>query len=133
MKNWTLTGHGRLPWSTALELLTGTTCAWTDLDGPHLGPPPTTTPVGTTHLWAWADGRALRLRIDDEFAYVAELAHDGPGEPVTVIIHPELRLWAPADEQAGPIPETAHTLDWELLELPGPGPVSFVVAHPKKS
>lgn len=125
---WTLVEHGRLPWDAVVILLAGTTCAWTDIDGPRLAAAPAASPVGATHLWAWNDDRCLRLRVDDGFAYAAELSRHGTGEPVSVAIHPGLRVWGPNVPQAGPIPAEAHGLRWELYDVGGSAPISFVRA-----
>jgi hypothetical protein len=80
-----LTVHGRRPWTQVRALLNGCTCTWADLDGFHAEGPPASAPVAT-HLWAWATGRLLRVRIDGNDAITAELNLNDPGhsEPVTV-------------------------------------------------
>ncbi|WP_033326351.1 hypothetical protein [Streptomyces yerevanensis] len=125
-----LARHGRLDWTEARSLLAGTTCAWADLDGFHVTgadrlpahPPP------STHLWAWGQNRCLRLRIDGPYALTAALhpGQDG-GEQVRVHIRPGTP-WAADDKQVGPLPPEAHALAFELLELPGPAPATFVRA-----
>jgi hypothetical protein len=81
---WLVT-HGRRPWAEIRPLLADCTCAWADLDGFHAEPPPADPPLAT-HLWAWADGKLLRLRIDGGDAIPAELrlTNPGHGAPVTV-------------------------------------------------
>jgi hypothetical protein len=133
-----LTAHGRLTWTQALSLLAGCTCTWSDLDGIHLTPaPPAALPAGATHLWGWAaDGRCIRLRLDHQAAYTAVL-HTRPGtcpdtpdaETVTVTVRPAI-TWDPdTHRQAGPLPATIQAHSWELLEIPGPAPVTFVRAR----
>lgn len=80
-----LVAHGRRPWAEIRPLLAGCTCAWADLDGLHAGPPPDSPPLAT-HLWAWNDGKLLRVRIDGGDGITAELhlTDPGHGEPVTV-------------------------------------------------
>lgn len=80
-----LTAHGRQDWSKIASLLTGCTCAWADLDGFHVGPPPARPPLAT-HLWAWGTTRLLRVRVDGGDGIAAELHLSGEehGEPVTV-------------------------------------------------
>lgn len=80
-----LIAHGRRPWAEIRPLLTGCTCAWTDLDGFHAEPSPDGLPLGT-HLWAWDAGRLLRIRIDggDGIAAELRLTDSGVGEPVSV-------------------------------------------------
>ncbi|MEU6026954.1 hypothetical protein ABZ825_08025 [Streptomyces tauricus] len=121
---------GRLEWPEARSVLAGTTCAWADLDGFHVAAAerlPHQAPL-STHLWAWGRARCLRLRIDGAQALVAAL-HPGQddGEQVRVHIRPGTP-WAPDDQQAGPLPAEAHALTFELLELPGPTPATFVRA-----
>ncbi|MFJ4010342.1 hypothetical protein [Streptomyces sp. NPDC090026] len=121
---------GRLDWDEARSLLTGTTCAWADLDGFHITAadqlPPE--PLLSTHLWAWDHHRCLRLRIDGQHTLTAALhpGQDG-GEQVRVHIRPGTP-WATDDKQAGPLQPEAHALAFELLELPGPAPATFVRA-----
>ena len=121
---------GRLGWAEARSLLTRTTCAWADLDGFHIAEAdrlPELSPHAT-HLWAWDSGRCLRLRIDGSQALTALLqpGQDG-GEQVLVHVRPGTP-WAAGDQQVGPLPAEAHTLSFELIELPGPTPATFVRA-----
>jgi hypothetical protein len=137
---------GELPWNTLRDRLTALTCAWADLHGFHLAPGtdlPTAIPV-TTHLWAWDDNIAVRVRIDVDRALTAVLhthgehtpatadAHDGTLEHVRVRVRPG-QAWDPADSQVGrpdtPLPE----LDFQLLEITGPSPATFVRATPRTS
>ncbi|WP_406260404.1 hypothetical protein OIA45_19640 [Streptomyces chartreusis] len=121
---------GRLDWTEARSLLTGTTCAWADLDGFHVAGSDQlpTEPPHSTHLWAWDQDRCLRLRIDGSQALIASLlpGHDG-GEQVRVYVRPGTP-WAVDDKQAGPLQPEAHALAFELLELSGPAPATFVRA-----
>ncbi|WP_411574815.1 hypothetical protein [Streptomyces fradiae] len=121
--------HGRMPWPEVRALLAETVCAWSDLDGFHVAPAdhlPQDVPQ-TTHLWAWDTQRFLRIRIDGRDALVAALhpGESGEGEPVTAYVR-HGTPWGPDDKQAGPLPDAAHTLTFELLELPGPAPATFV-------
>ncbi|MCW2914728.1 MAG: hypothetical protein JWN52_2796 [Actinomycetia bacterium] len=130
MTTATLRAHGRLTWADARTLLAGATCAWTDLDGAHLGPAPETAPVGASHLWAWTGRWCARLRFDDDAVYCGVLHLDASsGETVTVTIRTGLRLWGPGDLQAGPVPAGAADQEWELLEVNGDRPVTFVRAR----
>ena len=57
--------------------LAGATCLWQDLDGLHESGPPAGAPP-TSIVWGWrADGWLVRVRLDGEAAFVAEL---GPGK-----------------------------------------------------
>lgn len=80
-----LIAYGRRPWHEIHSLLAGCTCAWADLDGFHAEPPPAGPPLAT-HLWAWDDGKLLRIRIDGSDGIAAELrlTDSSQGEPVTV-------------------------------------------------
>ncbi|MCX4429656.1 hypothetical protein [Streptomyces mirabilis] len=121
---------GRLGWVEARALLTGTTCAWADLDGFHVAAADRVPehPLHATHLWAWDLRRCLRMRIDGPHALTALLmpGQDG-GEQVLVHARPGTP-WAKGDQQAGPLPAEAHALSFELIELPGPAPATFVRA-----
>lgn len=70
---------GQLTWNEARYVLEGATCFWQDLDGAHLGPPPSEVPP-TSLIWAWrqqSSGQQMwlaRLRIDLTRVYLA--THD---------------------------------------------------------
>jgi hypothetical protein len=121
---------GRMPWPEARTLLAGTTCTWADLHGFHIEPAdrlPAEVPQ-STHLWAWADDRCVRVRVDGTDALVAVLRPDGrPGTAVSIRTRPGLP-WGADDKQVGPLPPGAHSLRFELLELLGPSPATFVRA-----
>ncbi|MER5493451.1 hypothetical protein ACWD6I_05220 [Streptomyces sp. NPDC002454] len=123
---------GRLPWPQARTRLAGSTCAWADLDGFHLAPADAlpVDPPCTTHLWAWRADLSFRLRIDGPRALVAALrCGPGEGDPVQVRIRSGTP-WSRRDRQVGPLPPEAHALAFELLELSGPAPATFVRASP---
>lgn len=134
-----LHGYGPLPWDAAAELLTGAQCAWADLAGLHLAPAPAQAPLAT-HLWAWwPDGRCARLRLDEHHHYTAVLhPHGQPtAEPaiaplatenVQVLLRHDAPLWGEHDTQAGPLPLQLREHTWDLLEIPGPAPVTFIRA-----
>lgn len=134
-----LYGYGRLDWDQARTVLDHATCAWADLDGLHLAPAPDAVPP-TTHLWAWwPDGDCARLRIDETQAYTAVLRVTGgppptqaprpvADEPVSPLLRADAPLWAIADPQAGPLPAELREHTWDLLEIPGPRPITFVRA-----
>jgi hypothetical protein len=125
-----LSAHGRIGWAQAASLLTETECAWTDMTGAHCGAPPTALPVGASHLWAWNSTRCVRLRFDDDAVYAGELTETGEGEPVTVTLRTGIQLWKPGDMQAGPLPESARSGTWDLLEVTGARPVTFIRRRP---
>ncbi|WP_369360194.1 hypothetical protein [Streptomyces sp. cg2] len=121
---------GRLGWAQARSLLTGTTCAWADLEGFHVAGADRLPekPPQSTHVWAWDSSRCLRLRIDGSQALTAALYPGQDGEEqVRVHVRPGFP-WARDDKQVGPLPTEAHALAFELLELPGPTPATFVRA-----
>ncbi|MEU6261929.1 hypothetical protein [Saccharopolyspora shandongensis] len=63
---WHLHGTGhRLAddWRELHSIAAGWDASWADVNGFHLEPMPTRQPI-TTHLWAWAARRWLRVRID---------------------------------------------------------------------
>ncbi|MEW1657943.1 hypothetical protein [Streptomyces sp. NPDC093707] len=119
---------GRLDWAHARSLLTGTTCAWADLEGFHVADAERLPeePPQCTHVWAWDGTRCLRLRIDGSQALTAALHPGQDGEEqVRVHVRPGFP-WARDDKQVGPLPAEAHALAFELLELPGATPATFV-------
>jgi hypothetical protein len=129
-----LSGTGRITWTEAQALLDGSHCTWADLHGLRTGPAPDQTPL-TSHLWAWwPDGRCARLRLDEDDVYAATLrplnteqpSANATSEVVTVHRHPDAPLWGPADRQAGPLPDEVRQWTYDLLEIPGPHPVSFI-------
>lgn len=121
---------GRLAWADARPLLAGTTCAWADLDGFHVTGAERLPdePPYATHLWAWDDTHCLRLRLDGGRALTAALhpGQDG-GEQVNAHVRPGTP-WDAADKQVGPLRPEVHALAFELLELTGPSPATFVRA-----
>jgi hypothetical protein len=130
----TLRRLGRKPWTSVRDDLAAATCAWADPDGFHveLGTDLPQEIVGCTHLWAWADGRAWRVRFDGSEALVARLDaghHDvgAIGQTVTAHVRPG-QPWAEGQKEAGPLSAAAYTLSFELIELTGRTPVVFVRA-----
>lgn len=118
MTGWRLQGCGRIPWPELREKLAGYTCLWVDRYQHRVGEPPAEPPI-TTHLWGWTDGRYARVRVDGDAGYLGVLrapdaADAAEGDPVAVIRRPALMR-----------PE-AGELSVELLEVPGPGPVTFL-------
>lgn len=134
-----LHGYGPLTWPQATALLDGAQCVWTDLAGLHLEPAPSDAPLAT-HLWAWwPDGHCARIRLDHQRHYTAILhPHDTtaaePASPPTVtedvraILRHDAPLWGDHDTQAGPLPPQLRNYAWDLLEIPGPTPVTFIRA-----
>lgn len=131
-----LHGYARLPWEKARALLDGCACTWTDLDRIHLtDAPPDRLPVGATHLWGWSATRYVRLRFDIGSAYVAVLTTEPPTAKPDLtdsVPPPQWRraiIWAEDDLQAGPLPDTVLGRTWELGEIPGEAPITFVRAR----
>ena len=124
MTSWTLTTVGRMPWTQARQVLASYTCAWLDLDGMNIGTPPVEPPI-TTCLWGWSDGSYIRVRFDDDTAYVGTLRPGDPNEgtdlPVRVTIRATTTRLGTADPELDP-------RRFELLEIPGTAPVTFVRA-----
>ena len=126
---WTLQGRGRQPWAQVLEQLQGCTCAWMDLDALHVGPAPSEPPIAT-HLWGWSrqQQRYLRARIDENEAYLGILYEDpddaNQGTPVRVV--QRAAIMGHQDATAAPGLPAETFLEAELLEIPGPAPVTFV-------
>ncbi len=62
------------PWTVVVAgELAGATCLWQDLDGLHVSAAPAKAPPAS-FLWGWRDdGWLLRVRIDGDLAFVAEL------------------------------------------------------------
>lgn len=140
----TLHGYGRVDWDTARALLDGCACAWTDIDGVHLrDTPPRHLPTGASHLWGWSADRLARVRFDTGTCveagtvYVATLTLSGhgaaPGARLSERVTYERRatILRPADdERAGPLPPEFYEYAWELFEVPGEAPITFVRAKP---
>ncbi len=126
----TLQRLGELGWSALRELLLAdaATCAWSDYSGFQLAPA-LALPDGippTTHLWAWGERYVVRARLDVDRALVAALAEaGGEGEQVQVAVrrgHP----WSDADVQIGRADAPLPSAPFELLELTGASPATFV-------
>ena len=80
MNDGYLIGHGRLPWTAALDVVASggaVQAAWFDNDGWHEGPLALDAPL-TTHLWAWGRDRWIRMRVDQGSAIVGELRTKPP-------------------------------------------------------
>jgi hypothetical protein len=70
---------GQMTWAAALGgPLAGATCLWQGLDGLHVEPPPSQAPP-TSILWGWRDDALVRVRLDDETAFVAVVPSAGAG------------------------------------------------------
>ncbi|MQS09973.1 hypothetical protein [Streptomyces alkaliphilus] len=128
-------GYARLPWDEARALLDGCECTWADLDGIHLtDAPPERLPVGATHLWGWSAARYVRVRFDLDTVHLAVLTTESPtGEPPLNELTPAPRwreaiIWGDGDHQVGPLPDAVRRT-WELGEIPGEAPITFVRAR----
>ncbi|SNR87918.1 hypothetical protein SAMN06265360_1277 [Haloechinothrix alba] len=80
---WTLSGSGRRDtqeWDELRTLTDGWTVAWADVAGFHFTRMPAGLPQ-TTHLWAWAPGSYLRVRVDGRHWWAALLT-EGEEQPV---------------------------------------------------
>jgi hypothetical protein len=83
---WTLLGSGRranTDWVALGEALPDVTAAWADLDGFHISSLPPTAPL-STHLWAWAPGLWLRVRLDQPHWWAALLRASAPTTACTL-------------------------------------------------
>lgn len=139
-----LHGYGRVDWPTARRLLAGCACTWSDLDGVRLADePPAEMPVGATHLWGWSAERLFRLRFDTgpdlgagAGVYVAVLGRpvDGVASsqrvPMGNVTHRRqtVRLRPEDDARSGELPVDVRERDWEVYEVPGVAPVTFLRA-----
>lgn len=125
--------EGIQTWDQVVQQLTDAECVWQDLDGLHVGAPPTHTPH-TSIVWAWTiDHSTLwRIRLNSHHAYVA-------------LHHPtrngiRLAAWAPGDGRVAQFfaqpghPDLENT-QWvqftEPLTANGSIPVSFIAAEPR--
>lgn len=84
-----LVRHGWQPWSRVVQHLVGAHCLWLDVDGLQRGAASASFPPGGTHLWAWADRRLFRARLDIGSAVLTELEL----EPITSQDICEVRRW----------------------------------------
>ncbi|MFC4628000.1 hypothetical protein ACFO6V_07140 [Promicromonospora alba] len=139
-----LVRHGRHDWHHVRHLLAGADCLWADLDGLHLTTGrdlPSATPVAT-HLWGWQQDESFRIRFDRANALVASLRtgpttggapYDGtavddlPTTLVTVRISDGLP-WTEDRHEVGKLPQAVYNARFELLEIAGAAPVTFVRA-----
>lgn len=75
------------PWASVVAgPLAGATCLWQDLDGLHVSAAPAAAPPAPI-VWGWRpDGTLLRVRLDGDVAFVAELdAVSAAGEAVRTV------------------------------------------------
>ena len=73
MTSYVLTPVAWESWDDLIEAATGLTWHWTDLSGARLQPGLPERPPAATHLWGWAPGRFVRLRLDTQRVHGAEL------------------------------------------------------------
>lgn len=123
---WRLIPLGRLSWTQVLAHARGLTCAWADLGGFQVGPPPQAPPP-YSHLWGWCADRCLRVRIDGQMAIAAVLTSMGTeGREVPVSDNP---LKAPRregyDMPAGTRPWW-ESGGYRTLTVMEPVPLTFV-------
>lgn len=117
-----LEGRGRRPWVQVRGELAGFECVWVERYGLRWGPAPAGPPI-TTHLWGWSGRTYVRVRFDrdggEDVAYLGLLHEPGTsavGEPVTV------------HERSARLRSGQDGRMVDLLEVPGPGPVTFLRA-----
>ena len=135
--NAQLLGFGHQSWTALQELLGPAVGWWADLDGWHHGALPATTPL-SSHLWAWHGQECWRLRIDGSAAVVARLAPPDTPPPASAdaqltehvtVRRGEARSWPADDQQVHPRKDPLPLWTWELFEVVGPGPITFVRPH----
>ena len=135
-----LVGYGRLDWATAHATIGQVDSCWADLDGWHIAPLPVTAPH-TTHLWGWRDDVCWRLRVDGDEAVVAALHLGQPSSapsnaPVAEQVLARISAatpWPRDDRQVSLRGDSPDRWSWQIVELPGPAPISFVRALPAAS
>ncbi|HEY9390503.1 MAG TPA: hypothetical protein VIR27_12170 [Mycobacteriales bacterium] len=130
MNTWWLQARGRLPWVRVRAELAGYTCAWVDRYGLRVGEPPAEPPV-STHLWGWSEGRYVRVRVNGNDAYVGVLHETQPAEGVVepVSVQERHAVMRGGPDSANAEPDDADgpaRFAVELLEVPGPGPITFI-------
>lgn len=119
-----LIGHGRLSWWDTRALLAGCTCAWADLEGFHVGKPPTEPPIAS-HLWGWDPERLVRARIDGDDCVAAELRlHPAPAAHRVQVAKRSARTW-PLQEGRVSVADRWRDLQITIYEVVGLMPLSF--------
>lgn len=129
----TLHGYGRLPWTDLVSALHGTTTAWADYNGFHIGPAPQQPPP-YTHLWAWSKGWLLRARIDGAQAIVAVLQSgvETPAGLTPMMSQPvrytprRAHTWPGGEKRVGPLRAEVADRAVDLYEVDGESPITFV-------
>jgi hypothetical protein len=131
---WTLHGLGSLQWPEVARLCTGMTCAWADYDGFHEGACPDAAPP-YSHVWGWATGRYIRVRVDGEHGVVGVLVDDTATD-VSVRAALEASQAMPPEEDVEIAVTVATNVTSEygagttLLRVIGPLPLTFVGGRP---
>jgi hypothetical protein len=130
-----LAGYGWQTWPAVRQLVGSVECCWADLDGWHVEPLPDDPPPAT-HMWGWDRDVLWRLRIDGDTAVVAALhpvQTSGPqpaGEPAiserVAVRRTRSHGWPAADQQVRARGSQPSSLEWELAEVTGPWPITFV-------
>ncbi len=125
--------HGRQDWTSVRQLLQGSTCAYADYDGFHIGDAPVDPPP-YSHLWAWATDRFWRVRVDESDALVSSLtvqAPDESGDEMVRVKRVSALTWKPKEgrigrQDAAVLPgENARMIMWQTVE---DQPIVFISA-----
>jgi hypothetical protein len=127
------------PWAQVVAgPLAEATCLWQDLDGLHVAAAPADAPP-TSIVWGWrADGSMVRVRLDGDAAFVAELGSSeisGAGRAVRTV-NWDVRADGRGDARVagvrapGVAPEVGPGAEYEQVVVTGigdgVGPVTFV-------
>jgi hypothetical protein len=118
-------------WLDVVKVLEGLVCYWSDLDGIHIQPAPSSCPVAS-HLWAYdSKHQWVRVRIEnDRFVVVAltgaESAPETPNQTQVSYVRQPQRAWQSKDlrvQQAklNDVPESI-----EVVEVVGLSPLTFL-------
>lgn len=92
-------------WSSVLERLDGHRCCWADADGLHVvdaADVPDERPGYCSHLWAWADGSMIRIRLDADRVSLVRLSlvAIADADPVRCLIEDDLTWREPTGASA---------------------------------
>lgn len=131
----TLHSWGRLDWADIVGVLRGSTAAWADYGGFHLGPCPADAPP-YSHLWAWTEDWRFRVRIDEDGGYLAALGDSTPPPSTPETVAPSHGVvvreahgipWGDDGQVPKRVTELASTIKTiHLFETLEPMPMTFV-------
>lgn len=128
MTDYVLQSWGRSTWADTFDRVQGHTWLWCDLVQAQLEDALPQQFPRSTHVWGWAVGSWIRLRLDSsELVVGARLLTAGPGIPGTAVAVTvtDGRTWQ-QDERRVSVVEKVRGKSMTRLVAHGPSPLTFL-------